>query len=86
MQTNTIIENIVIRELKALCGACIYQDECIHRKTSTRAIIQCELFKLNHEHRVDSHSKIGLCSSCDHADHCTLPGRKQGVWRCREFS
>ena len=66
MQTNTIIENLVSREL--------------------RAIIQCELSKLDQEHIMDSDATRGLCRSCDHALHCTLPGRKDGVWRCPEFS
>jgi hypothetical protein len=86
MQTNTIIENLVARELKALCGACVHQYECIYHKTSTKAIIQCELFKLGREHIADSDATHGLCTTCDHAHHCTLPGRRDGVWRCPDFS
>jgi hypothetical protein len=86
MQTDHIIESIVTRELKALCGSCIHQQECVYYKTSTKAIIQCELFELDREQLLDSGLAIGLCTNCDHANHCTLPGRKFGAWRCEEFS
>jgi hypothetical protein len=86
MQTDNIIENIVTRELKALCGSCIHQHDCVYHKTSTRAIIQCELFELDKEQMPDPGLTLGLCTNCDHANHCTLPARKSGAWRCDEFS
>jgi hypothetical protein len=85
MQTNTIIEDMLTRELKSLCGTCVYKNDCIYYRTSTKAIIQCELFELDQEFNIDSSSARGLCATCDHTDHCTLPGRRQGVWRCNEF-
>lgn len=86
MQTNTIIEDLIARELRAICGTCIHRDACVYRKTSTRAIIQCELFQLDQEQVPDDpHTKRGLCITCDLADTCTLAGRRQGVWHCREF-
>ncbi len=86
MRTNNIIENLVTRELKSLCNTCIHQDECVYYKTATKAIIQCELFVLDQEYIRDSNSPLGLCTNCDHASDCTLPGRRHGVWRCDDFS
>jgi hypothetical protein len=86
MRSNTIIEEIVERELKSLCGTCVHKGECKYYRASAKAIIQCELFERGEDNHVNSLSKVGLCKMCDHADHCSLPGRKNGVWRCTEFN
>jgi hypothetical protein len=84
MQINEIIEDLVTRELKELCIACVHASTCVYHKTATRAVIQCELFETDPQ-IPDTNSLHGLCITCDHAAHCTLPGRKEGVWRCNEF-
>ncbi|HEY0744199.1 MAG TPA: hypothetical protein VGD40_22185, partial [Chryseosolibacter sp.] len=83
MHLKETIEDIVTRELRSLCLSCAHADECIYHKTTSKAVIQCELFQL-HE---DGHSTSpqGLCRTCDHAPTCSLRGRKEGVWRCNEF-
>lgn len=86
MQTNTIIEDLVASELKPLCNTCVHRDECVYYRTSLKAVIQCELFELDQSDVSESYLTISLCTTCDHAKHCTLPGRKRGVWRCNEFS
>jgi hypothetical protein len=89
MQMKEIIEDIVTRELKGLCISCAHTQTCPYRKSATKVIIQCEFFQLDlldlTEHATHN-SLHGLCATCDHANHCTLPGRKEGVWRCNDFS
>ena len=29
--------------------------------------------------------RLGLCSTCDHWETCTLSGSEGGVWHCEEF-
>jgi hypothetical protein len=85
MQSNEIIEDIVMREFKALCDTCAHQGDCVYHQTSTKAIIQCELFEYEEEQIIGSAAALGLCITCDLANECTLPGRKVGTWHCNEF-
>jgi hypothetical protein len=85
MQMKEAIEDIVTRELKELCTACVHADRCSYHKTATKIIIQCELFQLDLVERTSTNSLRGLCTSCDRAFHCNLPGRKHGLWHCDEF-
>ncbi len=86
MNMNTIIEDLIARELKSICGTCVNRVDCVYRRASLKAVIQCELFELDHINHDDNFPTRGLCISCDHANDCALPGRAQGVWRCEEFS
>jgi hypothetical protein len=86
MQMNPAIEELIAAELRELCSTCMHAPSCVYHQTSTKAIIQCELFELDAEVKTASHhSPAGLCANCDHASYCKLPGRKVGVWRCNEF-
>ena len=84
--TIEIIEEIVARELKTLCCTCAHFEDCVYRKTTSKAVIQCELFEVADDESYGPTPPAGLCSTCDHADYCKLPGRKDGVWRCDEFA
>jgi hypothetical protein len=85
MRVLELIEDLVVREVKGLCVTCVHADGCIYHKTATKKIIQCELFELSLGQSIDSISRKGLCTTCDNASYCKLPGRKEGVWRCNEF-
>jgi hypothetical protein len=85
MQKKETIEDLISRELKGLCATCLHANTCVYYATTTKAIIQCEMFQVDHEQQSDSDSLHGLCRTCDHALYCSLPGRKGGVWRCNEF-
>ncbi|HYC85267.1 MAG TPA: hypothetical protein VEB86_08600 [Chryseosolibacter sp.] len=86
MQTNRIIENILVRELRAICDTCVHRHECVYRQASKKAIIQCELFEPDPGDSSSPTPRHGLCTTCDQADRCTLPGRVYGVWHCGEFT
>jgi hypothetical protein len=87
MHLNQTIEEIITSELRNLCSSCSLADSCVYHHASTKAIIQCELFELDPDERIDHVRDLpaGLCANCDHASYCKLPGRKDGVWRCNEF-
>jgi hypothetical protein len=89
MQMKETIEDIVTRELKGLCISCAHTQTCPYHKAASKVIIQCEFFQLDllDQTKQSAHdSPQGLCATCDHANRCTLPGRKEGVWRCNDFS
>jgi hypothetical protein len=89
MQIKETIEDIVTRELKGLCISCAHTQTCPYHKAASKVIIQCEFFQLDLLDLTThtTHDSLqGLCATCDSATHCTLPGRKQGVWRCNDFS
>lgn len=85
MQIKEIIEEIVTRELRVLCGTCRHNNTCVYRQESTKAIIQCEIYEHEAEAVGEGSPKRGLCASCVQAQRCTLPGRSIGVWHCYEF-
>ena len=89
MQTRETIEDIVTRELKGLCISCAHTQTCPYHKATSKVIIQCEFFQLDlldlSTHATHGTAQ-GLCATCDHASRCTLPGRKEGAWRCNDFS
>ena len=85
MQTRELIEDLVTRELKALCTTCAHVSTCVYYRATSKAIIQCEIFSIDQDNAGETESAQGLCTSCDLASHCKLPGRKIGVWRCNEF-
>lgn len=85
MQRDTI-EELVLREFRGLCLSCLHVDTCTyHVSAPNRDVIQCELFELDDEPRVESESASGLCKGCDFAVSCRLPGRRTGTWHCNEF-
>lgn len=89
MQIKETIKDIVTRELKALCISCAHTQTCPYRKAASKVIIQCEFFQLDLLDLTKQSAQDppqGLCATCDHANHCTLPGRKEGAWRCNDFS
>jgi hypothetical protein len=73
MQTRDTIEDLVTRELDKFCTMSVHADACIDQKP------------FDHEGTVVEQPSRGLCTMCDHASHCKLPGRQEGVWRCNEF-
>lgn len=85
MLNNIAIEDLVLKEVKALCTTCYHRHECSFYKTTTKAIIQCELFQLDEDKPFEGSVKRGLCITCDNAVRCSLPGRRTGVWHCDEF-
>jgi hypothetical protein len=85
MQVKELIEDVIISEVKGLCGTCAHADNCFYYKTALKAIIQCELFELDNTSRAGLSSPKGLCKTCDLATRCKLPGRVQGLWHCNEF-
>lgn len=87
MQIDQTIEDRITFELRELCSTCVHAPSCVYHQTSSKAIIQCELFELAPDEKTTNlpESPIGLCSNCDHSSYCKLPGRKEGVWRCNEF-
>lgn len=85
MHVKTMIEDLVDKELKGLCNNCIHASDCIYYKTSTKTIIQCELYHIDEDGRQEIQVLMGLCKNCDQAHNCTLPGKRHGVWHCNEY-
>jgi hypothetical protein len=85
MQTRDTIEDLVTHELAKLCITCVHANRCIYQNTATSASVKCALVDQRHDQIDYSKPSRGLCSMCDHANHCSLPGRQEGVWRCNEF-
>ena len=77
MQTRDTIEDLVIRELEKLWTTSVHADAGIDHKT--------ESFDHDQEVIGFENPSRGLCTMCDHAHHCKLAGRQEGVWRCNEF-
>jgi hypothetical protein len=86
MELKNTIEDLVARELKDLCMSCAHATDCVYRQAATKAVIQCEMFEFAQQEIRMIVPAQGLCSTCDHASYCKLPGRTDGVWRCNEFS
>jgi hypothetical protein len=84
MHTLGLIEEIIVMEMKGLCTTCAHATHCVYLKSSSKAIIQCELFELDGTLKSPT-SANGLCKTCDNASRCNLPGRAEGVWHCNEF-
>jgi hypothetical protein len=83
MAADQLIEEIITREVRGLCTTCIHAETCAYSLSSTKTIIQCELFQL--DQAVEVLSSGGLCKTCDQLSTCRLPGRRTGVWHCDEF-
>jgi hypothetical protein len=84
MYSKGIIEEIVARELQALCTTCIYAHACVYYKQANKAVIQCESYKVDDEGPGVPEPK-GLCKNCDNLSTCSLPGKNTGVWHCNEY-
>ncbi len=83
MEADQLIEEIVGREVRGLCGTCMHAETCAYFHAAIKTIIQCELFQLDQE---ESGSSLnGLCRTCDQSSTCRLSGKKNGVWHCDEF-
>jgi hypothetical protein len=85
MQTWEVIEDIVLKEVKGLCGTCRHAESCVYHQTAVKKVIQCELFEFDLEQRPTLEAPAGLCKTCDNSHYCKLPGRKNGVWHCNQF-
>ena len=88
MPTADLIEVLLDKELAAICMHCARFESCTYRKSSTRIIIQCELYERATERRVASPERNpakGLCVSCSHAETCELPDKEFGAWRCDTY-
>jgi hypothetical protein len=85
MRTNEMIERMVMNELKGLCLTCRHTKNCVYHKSTAKQVIQCELFDCDLDSHNNDHVLRGLCTNCDHALACTLPGKQTGVWHCNEF-
>jgi hypothetical protein len=83
------IEEIVYKELNGLCGSCIHFEDCVYRKNSKKAVIQCEVFeslgKATEKNSVIGTSLGGLCLNCTKSRICRLPKEASGVWHCEEY-
>lgn len=86
MQAGELIEGMIISELRGLCTSCAHSPTCMYYRASEKIIIQCEIFRVADDTITDADAAHGLCVTCDHSSHCTLPGRKSGVWHCNEFT
>lgn len=85
MNTKERIEQFIISELKGICTNCLHASNCVYHQTSTKRIIQCELYELDHEITTEHQHAKGLCATCDSSPRCKLIGRKFGVWNCNEY-
>jgi hypothetical protein len=81
-----ILEELIVQGFRSLCSTCRHADSCTYfNRQVSKPVIQCELFEVDHEEPLVSETPGGLCRNCDVASHCTLPGRKTGIWHCNEF-
>lgn len=83
-----LIEFLLGKELQGLCMNCANFETCSYQKTSTKIIIQCELYEMVTE-RIDAVQREsplkGLCINCCNADRCGLPDKQFEVWHCEEY-
>ena len=82
------IEDIIISEINGLCGSCAHFEGCAYRLSTTKVIIQCEVFESGDERsirRYDDTSPKGLCVNCTQSPFCHLPKDTAGVWHCEEY-
>lgn len=82
----TDIEAVVTKELSGLCGSCVHAEDCVYRKSSTKVVIQCEVFEsVGEAGSVGNTSVKGLCTNCSKTHFCHLPREASGVWHCEEY-
>ena len=88
--TNTIVDEMLARELTGLCRSCDQFENCVFRKKEKRIVIYCELFNSDQDNANALADRkivnLGLCSNCDNVSHCKLPRSAGGVWHCEEYS
>lgn len=87
----TDVEEVVVKELKGLCGSCMHAFDCVYRKTSDKVVIQCEVFEdgdtgTTVDNRAAGEIVLrGLCLNCNKNRFCHLPKKTSGVWHCEEY-
>jgi len=80
------IEDIVVREMSGLCGSCLHRDGCVYRMSTTKQVIQCEVYESTGAISADDNiPKKGLCLNCVKSQNCQLPKPASGVWHCEAY-
>lgn len=92
IMTDTLIGEMLARELTGLCRTCDHFENCVFRKKEKRIVVYCEMFSSDRDNAdvnalADRKNvNLGLCSNCDNVSHCKLPRNAGGVWHCEEYS
>jgi hypothetical protein len=87
--------------MAGLCAACGLSPGCVHARTGTRPIVQCEQFQLDLpaagiqdeppaasslvRRQAPRHAGAGLCALCASFSHWTYPRPGRGGWLCEEL-
>jgi hypothetical protein len=79
----TELIDVLLRQLQGICANCIKFENCSYRKTSSKVIIQCELFEQGEE-IYETNELKGLCATCCN-NACSLPDKQFGVWHCEAY-
>lgn len=83
------IEEIVVREMNGLCRLCLHYDGCAYRISTSKVVIQCEVFEHSGSAPAatsdENNSVKGLCLNCSKSHNCHLPKEASGVWHCEEY-